>query len=775
MRTAPSQAGAMWLLARLRLRRLVNMTFSFRRRQGVHDKSRAASASKRRGRWLLGVAMALAMTFAFISLAEQSILNLHCKLDGPAACGALAAGSPDAVETAARELQAAPFSVVLSAALSWQLTLLWLVSFLLPLGSRELAQADWDLEWLVTLPVRRGTLLWGRLVERSIANPGGVLALWPTCMMLAWYAGHRWSAPLLAVPAALTLLMLAALVRTLVDTGLRLALPPSQLRNLQAMASVACLPVMYLAMSYSTWSSASFALEWARAIPSWMLWTPPGLAVQALNARSATQALGPALLLALQTGVLLYGGVALLRHQLRGGVVAAGARETARGPVSPPRPGRWRIGSPLQRRELLLLSRDRNFLVQSLLIPLIIVGSQLVFNGQLQNIALIGQNQHTMAAMAFGIGSYVLVLSAFQTLNTEGGALWMLYTFPQSVARTLKEKAQLWGVLALLYPSLVFGAGLYFSPVYDWRLLALTVTVLAGIPIYALIAVALGVFASDPLAQEAQARVRPAYVYLYMLLSSLYMYGLYGDDWMQTLAIVVLTASLALALWQKACDELPYLLDPASLPPARVSIADGLIAAMLFFVLQRLVATLLAGAAPGSASTPLYAFAAAGSIVYGVMRLVYWRAGTEGVPVIRPSLPGRAALTGVGAGVLAALACAGYMVLLRHTPWWPRQAPGQDGQLYWLLLLSVVAAPLCEEFIFRGLIFGGLRRLTGALPAALGSAALFSIVHPAPSMLPVFVLGLCTAWSYERSKSLLAPMLAHAVYNGAVIALQTMA
>jgi hypothetical protein len=33
---------------------------------------------------------------------------------------------------------------------------------------------------------------------------------------------------------------------------------------------------------------------------------------------------------------------------------------------------------------------------------------------------------------------------------------------------------------------------------------------------------------------------------------------------------VVLTA-LAAALWQKARDEMPYLLDPAASPPARVS------------------------------------------------------------------------------------------------------------------------------------------------------------------------------------------------------------
>eukprot|EP01034_Spumella_vulgaris_P034101 gene34101-42049_t len=143
--------------------------------------------------------------------------------------------------------------------------------------------------------------------------------------------------------------------------------------------------------------------------------------------------------------------------------------------------------------------------------------------------------------------------------------------------------------LAGLYPLLIFATGLYFTPDFNWRLLWWIVVVMAGIPVYALIAISLGVFASDPHAQETQARVRPTYAYLYMMLSSLYIFGLYASSWLQTVAIMILTASLALALWQKARDELPYLLDPAAAPPARVALSDGLIAATLFFVLQLIV------------------------------------------------------------------------------------------------------------------------------------------------------------------------------------------
>ena len=91
----------------------------------------------------------------------------------------------------------------------------------------------------------------------------------------------------------------------------------------------------------------------------------------------------------------------------------------------------------------------------------------------------------------------------------------------------------------------------------------------------------------------------------------------------------------------------------------------------------------------------------------------------------------------------------------------------------WTLPQALIAAPLFEEFIFRGLIFGGLRRSFGVWPAALASAAIFAIVHPAFSIIPVFLVGVCAALVYERSRSLLAPMIVHAVYNGCVIGAQT--
>ena len=52
------------------------------------------------------------------------------------------------------------------------------------------------------------------------------------------------------------------------------------------------------------------------------------------------------------------------------------------------------------------------------------------------------------------------------------------------------------------------------------------------------------------------------------------------------------------------------------------------------------------------------------------------------------------------------------------------------------------------------------------------ATALFAIVHPPISALPVFMLGLLAALVYERTRMLLAPMLVHAIYNAAVMSYQ---
>ena len=753
------------LLIRLRLRRLANQMTAFSQgRKKPGSKARTGNPGKKSSKLILYLAWPL-MFFMFGSISFSALINLHGALDPPGAFWVT-------VE----------FSRALSIGVAYLLVVLWTASLLVTVASGELAKPEWDLEWLITLPVRSDTLLWARIAERSVVNPSGALALLTACTAIAWFSGHRWSAPLVGTLAAWPLLLLAALVRTLIDTGLRLRLRSAQLRNLHAALSVLSIVLMYLSFSIGLKGKSEFMLRLAASMPDWLLYTPMGLTARMINERNFSDAVLLLLALLAEVSVITWLGVRLLRHVLRHGVVAGGARDGARNAsgvedTAPapdaPAPALFKM-SPVQRRELTLLRRDRNFLVQSLVLPLLIVGGQMLL-GTSGAASTMWTNPNVLASVAFGLAAYSLSMSAFQTLNSEGQALWLLYTFPCSIEDVLRDKAKLWGVLTLAYPLGLFAVGALVTPSLDWKFLGAMLTALLGIPIYAFIAVALGVFGSNPLEQQPNQKVKPAYVYLYMSLSALYVYAIVTPQPAQRLIFMVLSILLAAALWQKARDQLGFLLDPDASPPPRVSTSDGLIAVMLFFVAQAAAAAVIIGRGRVTGAAVLIAFSIGGAVTYALMRWVYARAKTEGVPRMLGEGANRP-LLGIIAGIAAGAAAVLYLFTLDALDL--LESALQASKSYadlglWTLPLALVAAPVFEEFIFRGLIFGGLRRSFGVWPATLASSAIFAIVHPAFSIIPVFILGACAALVYERSRSLLAPMMVHAVYNGCVIGAQT--
>jgi ABC-2 type transport system permease protein len=774
-----SAARAIWLLTALRMKRVGNMlSAGFNRRRTAtrgQPAGRQATVGKRRNRWVVSSLVGVLMLGIYGNIARQSFINLHYVLDH---LGRVRNVAPSGA-----------FSDALIRGLSMEFSLLLCVAFLGALASRELSQPDWDLEWLTTLPIRTPLLLWSRVIERSVATPIGLLTMFPTNVMLAWVSGYRWSAVFVGAAAALPLLLLASIARTLVDTGLRMSLSASRLRNLQAALSIISVIMLYIVISLGLLSPMAFILDWARNFPDWASWLPPGLVVRAVNAQQpATQLLYCAALIA-EVGFVLIVGIAILTYQLRNGVVASSSRETGRKPTGKPlvipaaKPSKatarlpFRLGSVVQRRELRLLMRDRTFMVQTLVLPVVIVVSQIFFQGRIFNGSFAGASNTAVATIAFVLASYTLMMSAFQTLNSEGGSLWLLYTVPRSIESILLEKARLWAVLALVYPLAVFIMSIWLRQRFDIDMVGLAAVVLLGVPIYTAIAVSLGVYGCDPLAQEAGAKLRPTYMYLYLMLAGLYTYAIYSTLWSQRLVLIVLSGLLGLALWQKARDELPYLLDPAASPPARVSTSDGVIAAMIFFVLQGVVVTIVMSAQHRlSGGELITAYTIGGATAFILLRYIYWRVKTQDVPKIFGAGAGRAIAIGAAAGVVAAGAGILYLYVLQRLDLLQgllRDANSGMSGKFWIPILAIAAAPLFEEFIFRGLIFGGLRRSMGALPAILASAAVFAIVHPPASMIPVFGLGVCAGFAYERSRILLAPMLAHAIYNAAVIAYQS--
>lgn len=92
-----------------------------------------------------------------------------------------------------------------------------------------------------------------------------------------------------------------------------------------------------------------------------------------------------------------------------------------------------------------------------------------------------------------------------------------------------------------------------------------------------------------------------------------------------------------------------------------------------------------------------------------------------------------------------------------------------------MLIVTILLGPICEELLFRGLIFRSIRR-GNRLLAHLVSAGLFAIVHLLdgilaggwnllPMVLPYFLMGLALSIVYEQKHTLIVPITIHMGVN----------
>ena len=105
----------------------------------------------------------------------------------------------------------------------------------------------------------------------------------------------------------------------------------------------------------------------------------------------------------------------------------------------------------------------------------------------------------------------------------------------------------------------------------------------------------------------------------------------------------------------------------------------------------------------------------------------------------------------------------------------PSQLPEHLRNLEILLaaMTVLIAAPVAEEFFFRGFLFRGLRARLSFVPSASFSSIAFGLVHYQGGawqdawLLPIvmFFVGFGLAWLYERRRNIVANIAAHAAFN----------
>jgi membrane protease YdiL (CAAX protease family) len=139
---------------------------------------------------------------------------------------------------------------------------------------------------------------------------------------------------------------------------------------------------------------------------------------------------------------------------------------------------------------------------------------------------------------------------------------------------------------------------------------------------------------------------------------------------------------------------------------------------------------------------------------------------------------------GAGLGIVVRIAsgivATGVVLVLRGTSDRPVDLPAQISPdisgwgLVSFAVFAVIAAPVLEEFVFRGLLFRSIADRNGFWPGAIVSAVAFGAFHllTPGDRLAVLALGIThvgtglgLAWIYWRRGNLLASIAGHAVFN----------
>lgn len=86
--------------------------------------------------------------------------------------------------------------------------------------------------------------------------------------------------------------------------------------------------------------------------------------------------------------------------------------------------------------------------------------------------------------------------------------------------------------------------------------------------------------------------------------------------------------------------------------------------------------------------------------------------------------------------------------------------------LFWQVLSAGILAPILEELVFRGILFGNYRTVMGPWPAIVVSAVVFGAMHyNIVQFVYAFLLGIFFAYLLEKTGELWTCILAHIAAN----------
>ncbi|MEZ5977523.1 MAG: CPBP family intramembrane glutamic endopeptidase [Planctomycetota bacterium] len=643
---------------------------------------------------------------------------------------------------------------------------------LVPLRGR-FGRADWELPWLFGFPVTARTIFASRVVRQ-------LGSLWlvtlPLAVLLATFSygagAEIWSA--LGVGAALAFgaLLLVSVLQTVLEQ--RLVAGATRKRAERVVGAATLLGGIVAVWGFGMTARPLVPDVFVHAL-SFTASTSVG---SVIAAAAGTALVSP--LVAVGVSIVLVAGafagaLVVVERTASGGL----ARSLGGGHEGHAGVDRTAHGIGMVGKELRAIRRDRQVATMLFVLPIVLLGVQVV-----QHASFGVMPDFTFAqvcAAAFGFGGYSTVLASNAIAQSERSGIALLSTFPVPLTRLFMRKVATWSVAVLLFPALIVVAAPFLAtPSNPVGGLVLAVLALGGVVAFGMTA---GAVAMLELGRVEPGRMRAAMSRLFLLaLMAVFAASIaQGQVWNAVVQTVVLGA-IAAAMWQRVELRAPQLLDPTSEPEPTVLAVDGLVAVLVFFQVQVVVATMVRLSDGSPDLGALLGFVFGGLAAVATLVGTFWSRGVF-------DLVSRLALARTSAGTIrdaafgarAGLACAAlgvayllvaerfeaYRELRAGTP--DLLSCGNGTSVVAVALLAILAAPLFEELIFRGAVQRGFRSTMGSRAAILLSAALFAACHPLVSALPVFVLGLAAGWVLERRGSLWASIACHATYNAIVV------
>lgn len=84
----------------------------------------------------------------------------------------------------------------------------------------------------------------------------------------------------------------------------------------------------------------------------------------------------------------------------------------------------------------------------------------------------------------------------------------------------------------------------------------------------------------------------------------------------------------------------------------------------------------------------------------------------------------------------------------------------------YLVLFYITIGPLGEEILFRGILYPCIKQTGYPRLALWGTSLAFAAIHVnLPIFIPLLVLGMASAWLYEKTNNLLASITLHSTFN----------